>query len=185
VLNGKRFEINSPLTHIGRGAHNDIILTDESISDSHAKLQKREAGWYVVDMDSTNGTYVGGKRIKGEEKLTGAPDLRLGGLKFLFRAADAAEAAQAGSTRAFAPIKVGDAKARATVKAPPAPSKTPAKSSAPVPSGTPVMVPAVDSAKPAESTDQPADAKRRVPIAVWILVVIALGALALYLRTSR
>ena len=186
VLNGRRFEVNSPLTHIGRGAHNDIVLSDESISDSHAKLQKRETGWYVVDMDSTNGTYVGGKRIKGEEKLTGAPDLRLGGIKFLFRASDAAEASQAGSTRAFAPIKAGDAKARATVKAPPAPNKTPPQASAPVPSGTPVMSPVVESPKPgSQPGEQPVAAKRGMSIAVWILVVIALGALALYILTSR
>ena len=72
------------------------------------------------------------------------------------------------------------------MKAPPAPSKTPAKAAPPVPSGTPVMSPAVDPAKPAtQPADEPAGAKRKVPMAVWILGVIALAALALYLFTSR
>jgi pSer/pThr/pTyr-binding forkhead associated (FHA) protein len=66
VLKGQRFEVRSPLAHVGRGAHNDVVLPDESVSDAHAKLQKREAGWYVVDMGSTNGTYVGGRRVETE-----------------------------------------------------------------------------------------------------------------------
>lgn len=85
VLNGTVFEIRSRLTHIGRGAHNEISLADDSVSDSHAKLQRRDEGWYVVDMGSTNGTYVGGRRILGESLLEGAPDLRVGGIKFIFR----------------------------------------------------------------------------------------------------
>ena len=89
VLQGQSFEIRSPLTHIGRGVHNDVVLADDSVSDSHAKLQGRDDGWYVVDMGSTNGTYVGGRRILGEARLEGAPDLRVGGIKFIFRATGA------------------------------------------------------------------------------------------------
>lgn len=90
LLNGTMFELRSHLTHIGRGEHNEIVLSDDSISDSHAKLQLRDDGWYVVDMGSTNGTYVGGRRILGEALLEGAPDLRVGGIKFIFRPTDAA-----------------------------------------------------------------------------------------------
>jgi predicted component of type VI protein secretion system len=87
VLKGKRFEIRSALTHIGRGDHNDIAIPDDSVSDSHAKIQKRETGWYVVDIDSTNGTYVGGRRISGEKHLVGSPDIRFGGIKMIFQVA--------------------------------------------------------------------------------------------------
>ncbi|MDQ4079871.1 MAG: FHA domain-containing protein, partial [Gemmatimonadota bacterium] len=72
VLNGQQFEVRTPLAHVGRGPHTDIVLPDESVSDSHAKIQKREAGWYVVDMGSTNGTYVGGRRVETEYKIEGA-----------------------------------------------------------------------------------------------------------------
>ena len=87
LLKGKRFEIRVPLTHIGRGEHNDICIADDSVSDSHAKIQKRETGWYVVDMGSTNGTYVGGRRISGEKHLVGSPDIRFGGIKMIFQVA--------------------------------------------------------------------------------------------------
>ena len=98
-------EVRSPLAHVGRGAHNDIVVADESVSDSHAKLQRRDDGWYVVDMGSTNGTYVGGRRIDGEAPLVGAPDLRFGGVKFIFRVPEGAAVGGASQTRAIAAVK--------------------------------------------------------------------------------
>lgn len=106
LLKGTIMELRSPLAHVGRGAHNDIVISDESVSDSHAKLQRREDGWYVVDMGSTNGTYVGGRRIEGEAPLIGAPDVRFGGVKFIFRIPDGAEAGSASQTRAIAAVKL-------------------------------------------------------------------------------
>ncbi|MFL5574864.1 MAG: FHA domain-containing protein [Gemmatimonadaceae bacterium] len=100
VLRGRRFELRTQLAHVGRGAHNDVALADESVSQTHAKLQKREASWYVVDMASTNGTYVAGTRIHGEHALVGATDVRFGGVKMRFLPAGAAE--DAASTRAIA-----------------------------------------------------------------------------------
>lgn len=82
---GQTFDVRASLTHVGRGSHNEIVLADESVSDSHAKLQLRDDGWYVVDAGSTNGTYVGGSRVEGERRLEGAPDLRFGGVKMRFR----------------------------------------------------------------------------------------------------
>jgi pSer/pThr/pTyr-binding forkhead associated (FHA) protein len=123
VLKGKRFEILTPLTHVGRGAHNDIAIADDSVSDSHAKIQKRETGWFVVDMDSTNGTYVGGRRITGERQLIGSPDIRFGGIKMVFQvAAEPIEDAKA--TRAITGMP----------RAQPRPASTPATQPAAAPS---------------------------------------------------
>jgi pSer/pThr/pTyr-binding forkhead associated (FHA) protein len=83
--NGARFDLRAPLVHVGRGAHNDVRLSDESVSDSHAKLQRRDDGWYVLDIGSTNGTYVGGNRVEGERQLVGATDLRFGRVMTMFR----------------------------------------------------------------------------------------------------
>lgn len=123
-LKGTKFDLHSALTNIGRGEHNDIAIRDESISDSHAKIQKRADGWWVVDQGSTNGTYVGGRRVQGEQKLEGAPDIRFGGIKMTFKpVAQAGEAG--GSTRAIAAV---DAEAlRRSVAA-----KTPAMAKPPV-----------------------------------------------------
>jgi pSer/pThr/pTyr-binding forkhead associated (FHA) protein len=118
MLKGTMMEVRSPLAHVGRGAHNDIVVSDESVSDSHAKLQRREDGWYVVDMGSTNGTYVGGRRLEGEAPLIGAPDVRFGGVKFIFRVPEGAAGANASQTRAIAAFKVDARKAADGAKTP-------------------------------------------------------------------
>ncbi len=86
VLRGRRFPVSAVLAHVGRGEHNDVVIPDESISDSHAKLQRRDGVWYVTDLGSTNGTYVAGRRIASEERLDEPADLRLGGVKLSFTA---------------------------------------------------------------------------------------------------
>jgi pSer/pThr/pTyr-binding forkhead associated (FHA) protein len=83
-LKGKRIEIRAPLTHVGRGPHNDVVLPDDTVSDSHAKIQKREGGWYLVDMGSSNGTYAGGQRIDGEAMLNGQSSIRFGAVRATF-----------------------------------------------------------------------------------------------------
>ena len=113
---GTRFELYSPLTNIGRGAHNDVCVDDESLSASHAKILWRDGGWWLVDQDSTNGTYVGGRRVQGEELLVGAPDVRFGGVKMHFRAGAALPEPGHAGTRVIASSLVDEAR-RASVPA--------------------------------------------------------------------
>ncbi|MEX2180800.1 MAG: FHA domain-containing protein [Gemmatimonadaceae bacterium] len=134
-LKGMKFELHSALTNIGRGDHNDIAIRDESISDSHAKLQKRADGWWIVDQGSTNGTYVGGRRVQGEQRLEGAPDIRFGGIKMTFRPIQAGAEA-GGSTRAIAAVTPEGARRSMAAKTPEGArrstaAKTPALAKAP------------------------------------------------------
>ena len=85
VLKGTRFRLERPAIHVGRGAHNEVRLEDKSVSGTHATLTRRAGGWYVLDLESTNGTYVNGERIRGERRLEGATELRFGGIKMVFR----------------------------------------------------------------------------------------------------
>ena len=169
LLKGRTFEIRVPLAHVGRGAHNDISIPDESVSDSHAKLQKRDAGWFVVDMDSTNGTYVGGRRINGEEPLVGRPDLRFGGIKMSFKPAAEALDDMKG-TRAIAGVSVEQAKIRASA------SKRAREQQPRAPS-------------PAVSTEPVAAAEgvkaRSLPPWIWILAAVVLAAAAYFLFRAR
>lgn len=91
---GRRFDIHVPLAHVGRGAHNDVVVGDDSVSDTHAKLQRRDDGWYLIDLGSTNGTYVGGHRLTAERRLDDTPDVRFGGVKLIFHAEGAAAASR-------------------------------------------------------------------------------------------
>jgi pSer/pThr/pTyr-binding forkhead associated (FHA) protein len=165
-MKGNKHELRTPLAHIGRGAHNDVNLSDESVSETHAKLQRRDDGWYVVDMESTNGTYVGGTRIVGERRIEGSPDVRFGGLKFRFAAIGAGSAADVEhkGTRAIARATMPGAKA--TPKSAPS---IPAPAPAPVATSEPVGEPARGS----------------LPIWVWLVAAIVVAGLAFFLLQGR
>ena len=49
---------------IGRSAVNDLALTDTSVSGTHAEIVLGDQGVQVHDLESTNGTYVAGIRIR-------------------------------------------------------------------------------------------------------------------------
>ncbi len=95
--NGQKFDIRVPLVHIGRGAHNDIAINDDSVSESHAKLQRRDTTWFLIDLGSTNGTYVGGSRFTGERKIDEGSELRFGGVKMSFQPSDAGQSMDGGA----------------------------------------------------------------------------------------
>ena len=168
---GKRYALRTPLAHIGRGAHNDIRLDDESVSETHAKLQKREDGWYVVDMQSTNGTYVGGARIPNERRLDGSPDVRFGGMKMRFTGHDSAAETEAKGTRAIAAIQPKPRPSFTPISSPTLEPATPTaaspKSEAPV-VATPAAVPA-----------------GKLPAWIWIVVALVVVAGVLFFLKGR
>lgn len=159
INKGLRFELRDPLIHVGRGAHNDVAIADDSVSETHAKLQRRDDTWYVVDLGSTNGTYVAGKRITEEQRVEGASDLRFGGVKLAFRPVAApAAAAEAKGTRTIASMPADRAqKSREPITAP-------ARSSAPV------------QAPPERG------ASRGLPFWIWVVALVAIAAAFFALR---
>lgn len=60
---GEKFPLNKPVVRIGRGADNDVILQDPQVSRHHAELRREGGRWYIIDLNSTNGTFVNGQRI--------------------------------------------------------------------------------------------------------------------------
>jgi pSer/pThr/pTyr-binding forkhead associated (FHA) protein len=101
-LKGQRFELRTPATNIGRADYNDVVLPDPSVSAAHAKLQRREGVWLLVDLDSTNGSFVDEERVRGEAALGPGTTLRLGDVPLLFAPTDdALGVAKGGGTVAF------------------------------------------------------------------------------------
>jgi hypothetical protein len=48
---------------IGRGARCDVVLASRHVSREHAVLLWRGGAWWVEDLDSSNGTFVDGRRV--------------------------------------------------------------------------------------------------------------------------
>ncbi len=61
---GVSFSINSKTT-IGRHPDCSIAIDEPFLSAIHARFETRDFAWYVTDLDSTNGTFVNGRQIRG------------------------------------------------------------------------------------------------------------------------
>ncbi len=89
-LAGQRLPVKTPVVNIGRADYNDLVVPDPSVSTSHAKLQRREGIWVLVDLDSTNGTFVDGEQVKGEAPLAPGATVRFGDVQLVFEPTDEA-----------------------------------------------------------------------------------------------
>jgi len=70
---------------LGRGDQVHVRLVDPGLSWIHARLRRLQGGFYLEDLASTNGTFVGGKRIDTPVRLSDGDRIQLGGhttLKF-------------------------------------------------------------------------------------------------------
>jgi hypothetical protein len=75
---GRTYTLSSVLA-IGRLEDNDIVITDDSfISSHHARIEVRPEGTWVVDLNSTNGSFVNGQRLTGERSVRKGDRIQVG-----------------------------------------------------------------------------------------------------------
>ncbi|MFM7034055.1 MAG: sigma 54-interacting transcriptional regulator [Planctomycetia bacterium] len=73
---------------IGRAPTNQIVLQDDRASRAHAEIRDTPTGWMIRDLDSRNGTLVGGERLSGDHGLVTGDTLTIGRAEILFCAGD-------------------------------------------------------------------------------------------------
>lgn len=61
---GKSFAMDGPRLVIGRSAVCDAVLSDRSVSGTHAEVEATEGGWVYRDLGSTNGSFLGDVRVR-------------------------------------------------------------------------------------------------------------------------
>jgi pSer/pThr/pTyr-binding forkhead associated (FHA) protein len=106
MLKGQRLPVRTTLANIGRADYNDLVLPDDSVSTVHAKLQRREGIWVIVDAGSTNGTYADGERVTDEAPLSPGALLRFGEVRAFFEPVDQDQPVQGGSTKVLQAIRL-------------------------------------------------------------------------------
>jgi len=104
-LKGHRFPIRVPIVNVGRAEYNDIVVPDQSVSSAHAKIQLREGIWMVVDLDSTNGTFVDGDKVSGDAPIAPGAVLRFGEISVVFESTKDDSVKQGGGTQVLGAIK--------------------------------------------------------------------------------
>jgi ABC-type multidrug transport system ATPase subunit/pSer/pThr/pTyr-binding forkhead associated (FHA) protein len=82
---------------IGRYPDNDIALAHSYVSGNHGRLESRDGIWHYIDLGSTNGTFINGRRMPSAV-LRDGDILRIGDLQgnsvgLTFRAAGTVDAA--------------------------------------------------------------------------------------------
>jgi FHA domain-containing protein len=89
TLDGKRHEVDKRRVVIGRSKECDIQLTDPNVSRRHAELRQEGSAYWLVDLDSTNGSAVNGHRT-ARAKLDSGDTITIGStdLKFERRLAE-------------------------------------------------------------------------------------------------
>lgn len=70
---------------IGRGENNDVVIPHASVSRQHARLMRRDGGFELMDLNSTNGSYVDDRQIHGSAFLSAGSQIRLGDIRFVLR----------------------------------------------------------------------------------------------------
>ncbi|NOT09510.1 MAG: FHA domain-containing protein [Gemmatimonadales bacterium] len=81
---GDRIELRSPVVNVGRGAFNDVVLPDSSVSASHARLALRDGVWSIADLGSVTGTRVDDQLVTGTTAVAPGAILRFGEAVLLF-----------------------------------------------------------------------------------------------------
>lgn len=70
--------VNKTEITIGRMKGNDIVLPKGNVSKQHTRIFKRDNGYFIADMGSTNGTYVNGRKVSTEQALAEIDKIYIG-----------------------------------------------------------------------------------------------------------
>ncbi len=69
---------------IGRSSDCDVQLLDTQLSRRHTQIERKDGEFWVRDLESRNGTYLGDARIEEPCRLTSGDEIRVGGLSLIF-----------------------------------------------------------------------------------------------------
>lgn len=64
----KNWELNRAEMLIGRGDDCEVVMNDRQVSRHHAKIIRDEQGYFLVDLNSKNGTFLNGQQLVGESR---------------------------------------------------------------------------------------------------------------------
>ena len=77
-LAGTRIPLTGSAVLIGRADDSTLVLSDDYVSTRHARISQHDNVWYLDDLGSTNGTYLGQMRLTGPVPLEPGVPVRIG-----------------------------------------------------------------------------------------------------------
>lgn len=77
-LNGTTLRLGENSILLGRAPSSTLVLDDDYSSTRHARIFPSEGGWYVEDLGSTNGTWLGTAQVEGPTPVPIGTPIRVG-----------------------------------------------------------------------------------------------------------
>ena len=77
------YPIRTTSVLIGRADEAQVSVADASVSSQHARIMQNSQGFEIVDLDSTNGTFVAGKRTS-RSQLRNGDQVTVGNVELMF-----------------------------------------------------------------------------------------------------
>ena len=84
-LSGTTVSLKESGVLLGRNPECTLVLDDDFASGRHARIFRRDAGWYVEDLGSTNGTFLGSNKLTQPMPVQVGSTLRIGKTIFELR----------------------------------------------------------------------------------------------------
>ena len=81
---GQKFDLAKREITLGRDPNSDIFLDDVTVSRHHAKIVVSDDSVTIIDVGSTNGTYVNNELIEERRILFSNDELQIGKYKLVF-----------------------------------------------------------------------------------------------------
>ena len=75
---GRAYDLPEKDMIIGRDASADIAVDDGKVSREHARLSYANGAWSILDLGSSNGTYLNGQRVNGQQQLVNGDKIKVG-----------------------------------------------------------------------------------------------------------
>ena len=75
----------TPVTSVGRSAGNTVILQDTTVSMQHALITRRDAMWWLEDLESRNGTQLNSQPVKNPTVISNGDIVTIGRYNFNFK----------------------------------------------------------------------------------------------------
>ena len=82
-VDGQRVPIDKRIFVLGRAQDCDVQISDPNVSRRHAELRQEETSYWIVDLGSTNGMEVNGRRLR-QAKLESGDRITLGSTDVVF-----------------------------------------------------------------------------------------------------
>jgi Protein of unknown function (DUF3662)/Inner membrane component of T3SS, cytoplasmic domain len=83
VGEGRRHALHGDRAMVGRSRECDVVISDPNVSRRHIELRRGERGWAAIDLGSTNGMKVNGRRV-GHAELDPGDRITIGVTELVF-----------------------------------------------------------------------------------------------------